>query len=176
VSLTVENTLGVMSAVTVLAPIAPGGEPALRAHLEGLGTSPLSQLPGTHFGRWAIVDDFVADPDDRRPDRLGCAYLLFTATADGTIDAYLAALAALPEARAIWSHCIGCPDGAGLAAYLEHNRIDTGLFFAASPGATVAQVCQSLRTREQAIDLALRTQGMEPADAQRAFLEEFGPR
>jgi hypothetical protein len=171
-----DNTCGGMSAVTVLAPVAAGAEPALRTHLEGLAASPLAKLAGTHFGRWVIVTDFAAAVGDRRADHLERPYLLFTATVDGPLDAYVAALAALPEAQAIWTHCDGCPDGPGLAAYLERHRIDTGLFFAASPDAPVAQVRQSLRTREQAIGLALRTQGMDPAGAQQAFLEEFGLR
>lgn len=169
------NTCGGLSAVTVLAPIAPGAQAPLRAHLEGLTDSPLAQLSGTHFGRWVIVTGFVAADDDRRADVLGDAYLLFTATVDGALQDYLAALAALPEAAEIWSHCLGCPGAGGLAAYLEHNRIDTGLFFAASPDATVPQIKRCLRTREQAIGLALRIQGLDPAAAQQAFLEEFGP-
>lgn len=170
------NTCGGMSAITVIAPVVPGREAALRARLEGLQPSPLAALPGTHFGRWVMVTGFAAGAGDRHPDTLGCAYLLFTATVDGPIGAYFEALAALPEAHAIWEHCIGCPGPGGLAAYLEHNRIDTGLFFAASPDAPVEQVRRSLRTRERAIGLALRTQGLDAAAAQRAFLDEFALR
>jgi hypothetical protein len=167
---------GQMSAITVIAPIVPGEEAALRTCLEDLHESPLAALAGTHFGRWVVVRDFTPGAGDRRPDTLAYPYLLFTATIDGPIPAYLEALAALPVAHAIWGHCIGCPDAAGLAGYLEHNRIETGLLFAASPDAPVAEVRRCLRTRERAIGLALRTQGMDAAAAQRAFLDEFALR
>lgn len=174
------NTIGNMYALTVLAPIMPGAEDDLRAYLEGLrdAGSPLARLPRTHFGRWVIVPDFVHDPKQRRKDKLGCAYLLFTATFDGPLGSYLDELCELdPEAERIWGRCIGAPAparGPELKAYLLHNQINTGLFFSAYPDASVEQVRQSLDKRAKTIAVAVRGQSMDAASMQQAFLDEFG--
>lgn len=171
---------GQAGALTVLTPIAPGAQDDLRAYLEGLraGPSPLARLPRTHFGRWVIVEDFVAD-DERRLDHLAGAYLLFTASFDGPLDSYLAELCdeLAPEAPAIWGRCTGVPDppaGAALAAYLRAHHHTTGYFVAAYPEATVGQVRAALAQREDVIAFARRAQGMDPAQLQAAFLEEMG--
>jgi hypothetical protein len=175
------NASGQAYALTVLTPIAPGEEDALRSYLEGLPRtpSPLARLPRTHFGRWVVVPDFVKLATQPKEDRLGCEYLLFTATFDGDLDSYLDELCGelAEEAERIWGTCIGCPapaGGPGLKAYLRHNQIDTGLFFAAYPMATVQDVKGALATREQTIALAARGQGMSAPDLQQAFLETFG--
>jgi hypothetical protein len=172
------NRSGQACALTVLTPILPGSEAELRAHLEALHErgSPLARLPRTHFGRWVVVPDFVREPGQRHADRLRCPYLLFTSCFDGPLDSYLDELCAGigAEALEIWGRCAGCPaDSAGLKAYLLHNKIDTGIFVAAYPRATVARVRHSLERRERTIAFALRSQGMEPAALQRAFVEEL---
>jgi hypothetical protein len=175
------NTSGQMYALTVLTPIAPGREDALRRDLERFDAErPLAKLRGTHFGRWVIVPNFRAEPGQPKPDDLGCPYLLFTATFDGGLDAYLDELCTKLETEAarIWGACIGAPDpaaGPALKTYLRHNQIDTGLFFSAYPQATVRRVKECLDTRKRTIAFAVRAQGMEPAALQRAFLDEFGP-
>lgn len=173
------NTCGQMYALTVLTPISPGREAALRALLEGFPASggPLSRLAGTHFGRWVIVPSFVKDAAQPEDDAPGCPYLLFTATFDGSLEDYLDELCTKLEREAaeIWGSCIGGPgpgDAPALKRYLLHNQIDTGLFFSAYPDATVDSVRHSLHIRAQILDLAVRAQTMEPAALQRAFLEE----
>ena len=103
---------GQAGALTVLTPIAPGAEPDLRAYLESLraGPSPLARLPGTHFGRWVIVGDLVAE-DERKPDHLAGPHLLFTASFDGPLDTYLDELCKelAAEAKEIWGRCAGAP-------------------------------------------------------------------
>jgi hypothetical protein len=168
-----------MYALTVLTPIVPGHEQALRDYLEALGRtpSPLARLPRTHFGRWVIVPAFVTDPEQPTAEELECAYLLFTATFDGPLDSYLDELCGelAPEAERIWGSCIGCPGLSGdqLKAYLLGNQVHTGLFFSAYPDATVEVVRKSLHVRDKAIAFAVGAQEMEPAELQRAFLEEF---
>ena len=109
------NVSGQAYALTVLTPIAPGGEEDLRRYLEGLRAtgSPLARLPRTHFGRWVIVADFVPE-DERRPDHLASPYLLFTTCFDGALDSYLDELCAelAAEAREIWGRCAGAPQPA----------------------------------------------------------------
>lgn len=176
------NVAGKAYALTVMTPIVPGEEAALRSYLEGLrdrGSSPLAKLPRTHFGRWVILEDFVDDPKQPRKDHLSCQYLIFTSCFDHPLDSYLDELCERlgPEAREIWGRCIGCPEGAAgatLKAYLLHHQIDTGYFVAAYPEATVAEVKQGLELRERMIAFAVGSQALEPAELQQAFAEEFG--
>jgi hypothetical protein len=171
---------GQAGALTVLTPIAPGAEPDLRAYLEGLraGPSPLARLAGTHFGRWVIVSDLVAE-DEREPDHLAGPHLLFTASFDGDPDPYLDALCdeLAAEAEEIWGRCAGAPRpaaGAPLKAYLRAHHHKPGFFVAAYPQATVAQVRSALAQRDEAIAFARDAQGMDPAQLQAAFRERLG--
>ena len=171
---------GQASALTVLTPIAPGAEDDLRRYLEGLRAtgSPLTRLPGTHFGRWVIVGDFVAD-DERGPDHLAAPQLLFTACFDGPMDGYLDQLCDVlaPEAAEIWGRCAGAPQppaGAALKAYLRAHHHTSGFFVAAYPQATVAQVRAALAQRDAVIAFAREAQGMDPAQLQAAFHERLG--
>ena len=174
------NQAGQAYALMVLTPIQPGRADELRDYLERLRDtgSPLARLERTHFGRWVIVPDFVSEREQPKEDHLGCQFLVFTSNFDGSLDSYLDELCheLAREAAEIWGRCIGCPEpaaGAALKAYLLHNQIDTGFFVAAYPHASVKEVRDSLRTRDQVIGFAVRAQGMEPAQLRRAFIEEF---
>jgi hypothetical protein len=170
-----------MYALTVFTPIVPDRLQELRDYLASLprDSSPLGRLGAAHFARWVVVPDFISDPSQPREERLPAPYLLFSATFDGRLDAFLDDLCEqlAEEAQAIWGCCEGAPTPAGGAAlgdYLTHNQIDTGLFFAAYPDATVDQVREALDTRARTIELAVRGQGMGAEELQRAFVEEFG--
>jgi hypothetical protein len=177
------NVSGQAYGFMAMTPIAPGEEDALRAYLEGLsahGPSPLARVPRTHMGRWVIVSGFNWEPAYKQPvaETLALPTLIFSTNFDGDLDSYLdglcAALAA--EAPEIWGRCIGCPDpaaGPALKAYLEHNQIDSGFFFAAYGDATLAEVTAALDQRDRMISFAVRAQGLAPADLQRAFIDEF---
>jgi hypothetical protein len=156
------NRSGQACALTVMTPVMPGHEERLRAHLEALPQdgSPLASLPRTHFARWVIVRGFVREPGQRHEDRLHCPYLLFTTNFDGRLSSYLDELCELmaTEALTIWGNCAGCPeDVAGLKAYLLHNKVDTGIFVAAYPHATVARVRRALALRRRTIAFAVRS-------------------
>jgi hypothetical protein len=173
------NRSGQAYALTVFTPIAPGHEERLRAHLEALpqDDSPLARLPRTHFARWVIVGDFVREPGQRHEDRLHCPYLVFTSNFDGPLSSYLDELSERmgEEALRIWGHCSGCPEEiSGLKAYLLHNQVDTGIFVAAYPHATVPRVRRALEMRRRTIAFAVRAQGLGPAELRKAFLEELG--
>jgi hypothetical protein len=175
------NTLGQAYALTVLTPILPEAEDGLCALLAKFEEdakrtedgSPLAQLERTHFARWVVVKDFVNDPSQATEDHLACHYLLFTATLDGDLDSYLDALCATSWAAGVWGACIGAPapaEGPALKAYLQHNQIDTGLFFSAYPDARVEQVRRCLDLRQKVIDFAADAQEMDPVTLQREFL------
>jgi hypothetical protein len=173
-----KNTAGQMYALTVLTPIIAERLPTLETTLANLSEpSPFARLTATHFARLVIV------PNSGEPavESLPSPYLLFSATFDGTdSDDYLNDLCTelATEAQEIWSCCDGAPDPAGgalLKDYLQHNQVQTGLFFSAYPDANVAKVKAALETRGKMISLAIRSQGMADDDLREAFTEEFPP-
>jgi hypothetical protein len=178
------NVCGQAVGFLALTPIKAGEEGPLRTYLEGLGRSadsPLARSARTHMARWVIVADFFNDPSfkQRKEEHLAVPWLAFSSNADGDLDGYLDELcAALSDvAGEIWGRCIGCPEpatGDALKAYLKHNQIDCGFFYAAYGAATVAKVKASLAQSEQLRAFATRAQGMAPADLQQAFVAEFG--
>jgi hypothetical protein len=178
------NVSGQAYAFMAMTPVKPGEERPLAEYLRGLrarGPSPFARLPRTHFARFVIVPDFHHDPTwkQRKEEHLDLNYLIFTSNLDGDLDSYLDELCEklAPEAPEIWGRCVGCPEsprGAALKKYLKHNRIQTGIFFAAYGHATVGTVKRALREREQMIAFAVASQGLEPEALQKSFLAEFG--
>jgi hypothetical protein len=80
------------------------------------------------------------------------------------------------EVEAIYNCCIGAPEparGEPLQAYLRHNQVQTALFFAAYPDATVQMVTDALGLRERLSSFAVRAQGMSPDDLWDGFRREF---
>jgi len=156
------DSCGQSRALTVLTPVKD--EDALRAALARIPDgeeSPLARLPGTHFGRWAVM-----------PGRK----LLFSTTHDRDVRDYLEQIAArLPgEADEVWGHCEGYPGAAGRAAfvgYLEKHRVTTSLFVSAYPNANLAEVREGLDLRQKLGDFAPRAQSMSPQELQAAFRE-----
>jgi hypothetical protein len=178
------NVSGQASAFMAMTPVKPGEEGTLSDYLHGLrgrGPSPLARLPRTHLGRFVMVPDFHNDVSWKqlREEHLDLPYLIFTSNFDGDLDSYLDDLCEqfAPEAEEIWGRCIGCPEparGGALKAYLMHNKIDTGIFFAAYGMAEVGIVKRCLSQREQMIEFARTSQGLEAKALQQAFVQAFG--
>jgi hypothetical protein len=170
-------------AFLAMTPVKPGEQPALAEHLRGLGRSgrgPFARLGRTHFARLLVVEDFHHDRSwgQRHEDHLDLPYLVFSACLDGELDSWLdeLAVALAPEVPHVWGRCVGGPsEASALKPYLLHNRISTGLFFAAYGGATVEQVRASLATQSRLVGFARRAQAIPPQDLQRTFLAEFAP-
>jgi len=171
------NRAGQAYALTVIAPIVPGEERALRTYLHELHTSPLAKLPRTHFGRWVVVSQIAAESSQRRPRRLPAAQLVFSVSFDGARDSYLDELCehAAEDAFAIWGRCGGSGSARGdeLKAYLLRHQVRTGLFFAAYADATVQRVRRAVDRRERLVAFAMRAQSMSDAELRRGFLDEF---
>ena len=174
------NVSGQAYALTVLTPILDGHAAELTSLLEGLPegpASPLAQVPGTHLGRWVVIDELkYQGHGQRRRDRLAAARLLFTSNFDGGLDPYLERLqAGLGEhADAIWGHCRGYPGrGAGFAPWMKAHQLEAALFFAAYGGQTLEQVHANLDKRTRLIEFALEAQGLEADDLRSRFLERF---
>jgi hypothetical protein len=156
------------SYVAVLTPVSTGRVPALEAALDGLptgGASPLAAVPGTHYGRWLVVN------------RLGPDMLLFSAVADLSPRDYLPLLYRHlgPVADRIWSHCTGWP-GAGDAAvaWLEAHRIEPSLSFGTWQ-AGVEEIRAAVALRQRLRAFVLTHQGAKAPALHREFVEEFGP-
>lgn len=178
------NVSGQAYAFMAMTPIRPGEHEALSDYLRGLrsrGPSPLSRLARTHLGRFVIVPDFHNDPlwKQRREEHLDLPHLIFTCNLDGDLDSYLDELCEelAPEAAQIWGRCVGCPAearGPALKAYLQHNQINSGVFFAAYGDATVQTVKRCLRQRERLIEFAVASQGLHAEALQQSFVARFG--
>jgi hypothetical protein len=172
----VADVRGQATALTTLTAIKHGHEQRLREVLESFppaGGSPLAKVGGTHFARWVIVPQLVYGHRPQKPDTLLSQYLLFTSTFDGPAEAYFAGMCGqMPsEIEAVWGNCVGYPGLSGFPDYLEQHRIRTGLFVAAYPTATLAEVRVALELRGRLIDLATRAHGLDDASLRSEFLK-----
>jgi hypothetical protein len=175
------NVSGQAYGLTVLAPIVPGQERELAAHLEALGdgaASPLARVPGTHIARWVVIDDVIYQgAGQRKRDRLS-PRLLFSSNFDGDLAAYLEGLRTgmADEADAIWGHCQGYPghaDGPAFAAWMRAHQLEAALFFAAYGGMTVDEVHANVERRRRLLDLVIEGRSLSPADLKTRFMEAF---
>jgi hypothetical protein len=178
--------------LTVLSPIRPGEEGALKRVLATLplgDAAPFHRTP-THTSRWVVIERLpqAAWPPDRDPegrgrfesDRLKSSYLLFDSNFDageGGLGGYLGALVAeMPaEIEAIYGHCVGYPGLAKFAHYIDECQIRTTFFFssyATVPRGMVRNVHAALRVQSDFVDLVAQSQGKAPGDVQ-ARLKEF---
>jgi hypothetical protein len=175
------NVSGQAYGFLAMTPIKPGEEEPLRTYLDGFrdrGERPLEKVAGTHMARFVMVPDFHHDKKwrQRKEEHLAIPTLIFSSNLDGDIDSYLDRLAEgmAEHVAEIWGRCVGGPhDAKGLKAYLKHNQIDCGFFYAAYGEATVPKVKASLAQRDKLMDFATRSQGMKPAELQQAFIKEF---
>lgn len=175
------NVLGGTYALTVMTPIARGGEVGLREHLESLPIgpeSPLAKLERTHMARWLIMPQLFDQGPPQKPDWLKSQWLVFTSDFDGELDSYLDDICEHmgPEADEIWGHCVGYPgatDRAAFKRYMRHNQIDTTVPFGACPELTVAQVRDVVTLRERLIAFAVEAQDMGPDELYDAYRKSF---
>ena len=174
------NVSGQAYALTVLTPILDGHAAELTAHLDALPegeASPLARVPGTHLGRWVVIDHVkYMGHGQRHRDSLSASRLLFTSNFDGELDPYLEMLqTGLGEdADAIWGHCRGYPRrGPGFAPWLKAHQLEAALFFAAYGDHTVEQVHANVDKRARLIEFALDAQGLEPDELRSRFQERF---
>ena len=174
------NVSGQAYALTVLTPILDGHATELTAHLDALPegeASPLARVPGTHLGRWVVIDDVkYLGHGQRRRDKLKSSRLLFTSNFDGDLDRYLRLLedGLGDDADAVWGHCRGYPGrGADFAPWLKAHQLEAALFFAAYGGMTVEQVHENLDRRRRLLGLTLEGQRLPPSDLKARFMEAF---
>jgi len=177
----VSNRAGTAYALTTFARILPAKAGELERYLEAMPTgpeSPFARLGMLHIARVQIFHALVHQgPKQRHVDVLQNAHLVFTSTFDGELDPYLDALAEqVPEADEWWGRCAGYPgraDRAAFRAFIRSIQVDTGLFQTAIPGASLADVRESLALRERVLDFAIAGQGLDAATLQARFRSDF---
>ena len=177
------NRSGQAYGFLAMTPIKPGEEddaarPTSRAFASA-ASGRFRSVPRTHMARFVIVDGLQqqAAYKQRKEEHLAIPTLIFSSNLDGDLDSYLDELAEgiAPTRRRDLGALHRRPGGRrrALKDYLKHNQIDCGFFYAAYGQATVPKVKASLDQRERLMAFATRTQGMEPAELQQAFIEEF---
>ncbi|HWM26177.1 MAG TPA: hypothetical protein VNP98_15280 [Chthoniobacterales bacterium] len=140
---TISKTIGVVTELTVIAPLKEGGAARLRQVLGSLQVnpeSPIKQIDTIHFARWVIIDN------DTR--------LLFTSNFDGSLEAYLRDFSIkTPQGMdAIFGNCEGypaggCQDFEAFKQYVRCHQVVTDLFYAAYPESTVKAVKKALEVK-----------------------------
>jgi hypothetical protein len=160
------NQNGKKYGLTALFPIKAGEHAArLRTELRSWDAhprgSPLSEVPVIHMARFVIIDRLAYQGVPAERDDLRSAYLLFLCDFDGEEVAGLVRelLAAIPtHVAAIWTHCRAFPGIESvdrLSAYFERCQLETNLFLADQPEASVDQILRSLYCRRKFAQLLL---------------------
>ena len=179
------NRNGSVYGLTILSPIIDDEKPTpshdlqIRKYLAALPTgpeSPFAQAPGTHLARLVVMDDVVFVGYPAVEEHLHSKYLVFESNCDGDLEPYLIGLAktAPHHFDAIWSHCIGYPGAANLAAfvaYMKACQLEPTLYFAAVNDKFVPATLRALHTQRAVTDFIASHQGMEPARLQAEFLQ-----
>ena len=132
--------------LTVIAPIKPGEEAALRKILDtitaDLANNPFLQIARsqtTHFLRLAIMSD--ADYGHR---------LLMTSNYDGNLADYLENLLSLgPEIAQIWNKCAGYEEASSLEEFIRARSYRAQAAYTAIQGETVNSIRQRIELREK---------------------------
>ena len=182
--MTDKNISGQAYALTVLTPILPGREQALRSHLEQLPTgweSPIIKRGKTHFTRLVVIPQLIWEGPPQKRDHLHSQYLLWECNFDGAnLDAYLEDLAMAPDDMdAIWGHCVGYPGARNrdrFIEYMRHNQIETAFYFAPYGDIPVPEVLDALELRAKILNFALSSRDLDADGLYNAYLETFSER
>jgi hypothetical protein len=153
--------------IAVLAPVEPGREEALRAAIAALptgGASPFARLPGTHFGRWVVLDR--PGPDPR---------LVFSVVADATTTDYLRAALRVESFASLWADCLGWPDGDEVekVRWLENHLVPATLPFGTNP-ARVEAITAGLTLSGRLRAFVVTTRTADPRSLRTAFGQDLG--
>lgn len=140
--------------LTVLAPLRPGADIALRGVLRAIGDDikgkhlPSSPRPhiafersrAIHFARFAILND---------PDRgAGRMRLLYASVYDGNLDSHLAELVSITtDMAAIWGGCEGYAGADSFTLFITQHRQDAAAYYIAFRDETVASIQRAIALR-----------------------------
>ncbi len=143
----------------------------------------LHRLTIIHFARWVIL------PADRWPGtpagwRTRHSYILFVSNFNNTWDAYLDAFSDI-LARGLdllWYQGLGFPKSVPSAAfksYIDHNTIDAGYYYSATPGHAVRDINNAFIIRkaihllEEQLDRIEADASLSESDRERLFRQDF---
>jgi hypothetical protein len=177
------NQNGQMYGLTVLSPILYDPDSrishsmALREYLAALPNnvqSPFASVSGTHFARFAVMDDVTYVGAPARTEHLKSPYLIFTSDFDGNLDDYLRQLAAKnPQmVNDIWKHCAGYGHSRSheeFVTYVKKCQIKTTFYFADVNDKKLDETLRALKVKLEVAKFMETNQGKSPADLQRAF-------
>lgn len=166
------NQYGTAYGLTTMLPVLPGHEDALESLLESLDplASPFGAVPELHFARLLVIRDLVYQGPPQVPESLDCAYLAFSTSSDGPLDALLHSIAALPAAAEIFGHCEGYASEPGLfAEWVRSHQKDNGYFLTPWPFKRVSDIKEALRVQDGFLGLADRARTLDDAALQAEF-------
>ncbi len=181
------NESGQAYGLTVLSPIKPREEGALKQFLAGLPIgrdAPFHRTLRTHTARWVVVEKLpqAAWPKERDPkglgafasDQLKSSYLLFDCNFDagddglkGYLEMLVKTMAA--EIEAVYGHCVGYEGLERFGHYIDECQIKTTFFFSAYAKdlrGTAQHVQAALRIQSGFVDLVATSQGGTAAEVQ----------
>ena len=137
------KTVGVVTELTLVNLVKPGLGPKLRQVLSHVRPDVIRPLVTIHFARWVLIDN------DTR--------LLFCSNFDGTLDDYLSDFVeVMPDGMdGIWDNCVdypaeGCRNFPAFLAWVAKYQVETTLWYAAYPTATVRDVIKALDVKAKA--------------------------
>ena len=177
------NKSGKVYGLTLLCPIlnderaVPSHDLQIREYLATLPTgehSPFAIAPNTHLARLVVMDDVIYVGVPATEEHLKSKYLVFETNCDVDIDEYVTGLAThVPEQiDAIWSHCVGYPGVADVAAFVKYMKacqVPTTFFFAATNDKSVTETLAALQTKRAVAEFITSHQGMGPMQIQQEF-------
>ena len=163
--------------LSILLPVLDGHAAALREVLGAIPVDggPFAEVPGTHNGRFALVDTSPSPAARRRAGGLDGPMLMCSATIDVEpgpwLRTFLGALG--PVADDVWSHCPGWALTVDRVAFLLDHRVQPALEFA-TWDAPVDRIQHALDVHRRLSALAVRMHGAAPADLLAAYRDEMG--
>jgi hypothetical protein len=163
--------------LSILLPLLDGHAPALLDVLRAIPVDggPFSKVPGTHNGRFALIDTSPSPTARMRAGGLKGPMLMCSATIDVEPAAWLRSfLDALgPLAEAVWSHCPDWSLTVDRVAFLLEHRVHPALEFA-TWDAPVDRIQRALDVHRRLSALAVRMQAADPAELLAAYRAEMG--
>lgn len=136
--------------------------------------SPFARVPGTHFGRWTVLDALPQFGFPTQPDLLQAKYLLLVADFDGDRDTWLEHLRtkAGDTVRELYQYCVGFPGVQGATAfqqYFQRCQLETTLPFTVFGDDPLPKVLRALDAQRRFVAFARAAQGKSNGDLRAAF-------
>lgn len=161
--------------LSMLTAVLDGHRADLGRVLDALPTgpgSPFARVPGTHNGRWIVVETPPSSTNPRRVGGLPAPMLMCSAVIDRPAAEWVADLLGVlgDDADRIWSQCAGWPASGDRAAFLLCHVVPPALPFA-TWDEPVQRVRAALDLHAEVVALAVRSQSMTASELQVALGE-----